>query len=573
MNTNVQAGFQYSNIYTGPQGAGLAGAAPLSIGAESMGMGFSSKNLRYDPNAIQHNNLSDGSVWYQGGEFPWSQSTNARWTFQLDPSISIRGNGAGYHDAKIGVQYRYARFDLTALTPGKDFDGTLGRVYSDQDAAGTPLEGGLCDPATGNGGCFQRGTYPAYSQTQQGNGIGLYVQDRWKVAKRLTVVPGLRFDYGRTQNTVGNTSSLWGFGPRLGFIVDITGNQKTMFKAFYGRSNETMSLLTVAYADFTPTATVEQFTGMPGAPAWSTLYTTGGTGGFRLNPNADAPHTDEVNFELNREIFHDSVASIDYTYKRYGNIWDGVEVNQIWDPTGTRVVGYVNGQPQQIIYYTTPDSNYRTYQGVDFTVESRPSANWDIYAAYTLAWLYGPGAEELGQIGVGLAGNSGNYNPRQKLFYDGFLPEDVRHTLKLRASYNWHGLNLGAFFQYTSGLSGKHLYFNQNDGGYTNLRSPQGTDPGSVSGNAKATSNDPTKWSEFRSPDVIVVNARLSYDFSELIKQHVILIFDFFNLLNLGAAQAAGSGFPLRESNTSTFGLVAAHQTPFRFQLGLRYVY
>jgi len=570
LNTNIQAGFQYSNIYTGPQGYGLTGSSPVNIGAESMGMGFSSKNLRYDPNAVQHNNQADGTTWYNGGYI----TSNARWTFQLDPSISIRGNGAGYHDAKIGIQYRYSQFNYDVEVPGKDFDGQLGRIYFDQDAAGSANEAGLCDPATGNGGCFQRSQLPKYSQLLKGNGLGLYVQDRWRVAKRLTIVPGLRFDWGRSQNTAGQTSDLWGFGPRLGIIVDITGNQKTMFKAFYGRANETLSLLTVSYADATPVQTVEQFTGMPGAPAWSTLYTSGGAGGYRLNPHADAPHTDEITLELNREVFHDSVASIAYTYKRIGNIWDGVETNQIWDPSGTRVVGYVNGQPQQVFFYTTPDSNYRVYQGIDFTVESRPSPNWDIYAAYTLAWLYGPGAEELGQVGNGEAGNSGNYNPRQKQFFDGFLPEDVRHQLKLRASYNWHGLNLGTTFNYVSGIPGSRLFFNQNDGGYTNRRSAQGTDPGSPSSNARATQNDATRWSEFRAPDVIVVNARLAYDFSELIKQHIILIFDFFNLFNLGQPQRPnGNGYPLQQQNIGTYGQVIGRQTPFQFQLGLRYVY
>ena len=51
------------------------------------------------------------------------------------------------------------------------------------------------------------------------------------------------------------------------------------------------------------------------------------------------------------------MASVDYTYKQISNIWDGVEVNQIWDPSGTNVVGYVNGSPQQVFRYTTPDGN------------------------------------------------------------------------------------------------------------------------------------------------------------------------------------------------------------------------
>jgi hypothetical protein len=269
------------------------------------------------------------------------------------------------------------------------------------------------------------------------------------------------------------------------------------------------------------------------------------------------------------------VAEVAYTYKRYGNIWDAVEINQIWDPSGSRVVGYVDGQNHTVRKYTTPDANWRVYQGIDFSVESRPTPNWDLYAAYTLSWLYGPGAEQFGQIAFTNTndGSSAFANPRQALFYDGFLPEDVRHQLKVRASYSWHGLGLGANFTYQTGLTATRQFFNQNGQDYWNKRSPQGTDPGSPTSNTKATLNDPTRWSELRSPDVITMNARLQFDFYDLIKQHVMVIADFFNLFNLGAAQNAGNGFPLQTANVASYGLAVAHQTPFRFQLGLRYVY
>jgi len=295
------------------------------------------------------------------------------------------------------------------------------------------------------------------------------------------------------------------------------------------------------------------------------LYDFGGAAGYRIDPNLTAPHSDEVTLSLRREVFHDSIASIDYTYKRTGNIYDGVEINQIWDPSGTRVVGYVNGQPIQIFKTSTPDENVRQYHGVDFIIESRPTPNWDIYAAYTLSWTFGHGAEQLGQVG-GYFGTSAFYNPRQAMFFDGFLPEDHRHNLKFRASYNWKGLNVGALFNYLSGAPLSKYFFNQNDGGYTNLRAPQGNDPGQGS-NPLSTPNDPNKWSEFRLPDTLAVDLRLGYDFHQLIRQHIILMADFFNLFNLGGVTG------LDTSDSSTFATVQGRQRPFRFEIGLRYVY
>ena len=103
-------------------------------------------------------------------------------------------------------------------------------------------------------------------------------------------------------------------------------------------------------------------------------------------------------------------------------------------------------------------------------------------------------------------------------------------------------------------------YWNAYDGAYTNRRAPSGSDPG-------ATPNDVTKISEFRLPDTMVVDLRVSYDLHALIKQHLLIIADLFNLMNLGAVQG------IRTSDSALFGLVTQRQRPFRLQLGLRYDY
>jgi hypothetical protein len=352
-------------------------------------------------------------------------------------------------------------------------------------------------------------------------------------------------------------SSLFGFGPRLGATVDLTGDQRTIFSAAYGRSNETLSLLAAANADVSALQSTYQFN--PATQTWDLLQTAGGPNGYRLDPHASTPHSDEIIASLRREVLRGSVAGVTYTYKRLSTIWDGVEINQIWNAAGSRVLGYADGVNEIIYKYTTPNDNYRIYQGVDFEYEARPNDHLDFYAAYTLSWLYGPGSEEFGQIGGSEVGYSQFYNPRQKPLYDGFLTEDTRHNLKLRVSYDWHGLTAGAFFNYLSGAPLRKLYYNPYDADYTNMRSPRGTEPG--------TGNSPNQVAEFRLPDTVTVNVRLSFDMHELIHQHVILIADLFNLFNLSTPTG------LENRDLPTFSQVTTRQTPFRFQLGLRYVY
>jgi hypothetical protein len=102
-------------------------------------------------------------------------------------------------------------------------------------------------------------------------------------------------------------------------------------------------------------------------------------------------------------------------------------------------------------------------------------------------------------------------------------------------------------------------FFNGTDGSYSNKRSPLGTDPG--------TGNNATLAAEFRAPDLLQVDARVSWDLHPLTHQHIVLLADLFNLFNLSGATSVTS------SDVPTFGQAAGRQSPLRFQLGLRYLY
>jgi hypothetical protein len=579
INTQVQTGFQYQNIDAGSQGdtahlggpgidpfpPELAGGSPLITDIPG--------NSVYDFNRPQHVNRTDATIWYQGSA---ATALDKRYRFQLDPSISLRGRAAGTHDAKIGLQYRWAKSTYDIFNTGRGVSYT--------DAGGAPGEAGLCNELQGTGGCFLKFVTSDYSQAYSSNAVGVFLQDRWKPHKRITIMPGIRFDWGATNNSVNEKASdLFGVGPRLGVNVDLTGDQKTILLAFYGRANEVGNILPAAYGS--PTA-ITNIYAWDGTGFNQLAATLGGARGYRFDPTATTPpHTDEVLVAIRRELFKNSVGSIEYTYKRVSNMWDWREINTLWDPSGYRQLTDSNGaplyvdqgSPQQIQLITTNHNLIREYQGVDFVLEARPTPNLDFYTAYTLAFLYGSMGEQFGGQ-VGTSGSLGAlYNPRQTHFWQGYLPEDVRHMLKVRVSYEWRGLTVGAFLNYTSGSPYSMRFFQYApDGAHVNFRSPIGTAPGlttQCNGTCptptNATNNDPRAFSEFRNPDILTVNLRAQFDFDSLWKKghHLYLIADLFNLFNLRTPNG------LEQQDIPTFGLVTSRIQPFRFQLALRYVY
>jgi hypothetical protein len=585
LNTNVQAGFNYNTVAPAPMGIfSHPDKLPFDPNDPNnpLGYGLSADASGYNAARAGHYNTLDRTYWYNYGSAFANYKENT-YTAQFDPSVSIRGRLWGEHDAKIGWQNRFVVHNKSSESSS---------FWRDGNPNGLPGERGLCqadnpavfnDPVTGQPIQAQvdncRGTtrtdYYGYTNHQWGFGTGIYLQDRWRVNKYLMLLPGIRFDWGITKNSVGQTvSNMWGIGPRIGATVDLTGDQKTIFGVFYGRANETLNLLAASrVADpYVSGANLQWNWSNGAAPGqyrdgyWNLTKTTGPS--YQIDPKATAPHADEFDARFMRELFHNSVAGVSYTYKRISNIWDQIEVNQQWDPSGSRVIGYANGGPakgQLATKYlvTTPDQNYRIYQAVDFTFEARPTSHWDLYAAYTLSWLYGPGADELGTVSAGTSNGAGSpfYNPRQTRFFDGFLPEDQRHAFKLHTSYEWKGLSLGANFAYLSGTPLTKVYWNQNDQSYSLKRTPQGTEPGSAI-------NDPYSTATFRLPDTIELDVRAMYDAYNLIHQHVIVIVDVINVFNtLTPTQLTVADGP-------NFGLAnGARMQPLHAQFALRYQY
>jgi len=556
---NLQTGVIYSNIAVDP--------------------------INGDKVSPQHIDGANGIAWNNAGLARFVDDKRIR--VQFDPNFTwVKKGWIGQHTFKAGLQGQFLRHYLYTATPGNstyvDDTSADGSVLQ-RDPTSTERPPGCVslepNPKMGSAAtpCYQVNTIdPALAQVRYGLGVGFFVQDTWKPTTWLTVVPGLRVDYGYTQNSRGETvQNLLGFGPRLGVNVDLTRDGKTLLKMAYGRANEVVSLLPTFSADATyqtntfgfnrTTSRFDRF-----------VTSSGGADGYDLRGRCDdgsvslacgnaklsltPPHSDSVTVSVERELFANIIGGITYSYRKISYQWESIELNAQSSLDGGKFVNFADSSKGNVFAYRPTADAFRRYNGIDFVVSGNPNPNWSIFAAYTLSFLEGTSDDQIAQLR--------NDIPRDLRFY-GYLADDHRHQVKVQSSYTFHGLTGGLNMTYLSGAPATRIYRQgkPDSSGYLGRYGWRGLDPAS-------DPNDIRKWTELRSPDLVEINVRLQYDMHELIRQHLSVIVDLFNILDLSTPVGGSNqaGFENRDIATS-FGTVLSRQTPFRAQFGVRYQY
>jgi len=176
----------------------------------------------------------NGVTLGQGTAFP--QSTSLK-KFQFRDTLGLQIAGRTTHNIKLGVEY--------VFTPH------VGANYTTQT---TPqyyfLGNSLTSPLNEITYNIGSGVF----QTNNLHRVGAFLQDDWQITRRLTLNLGLRWDYyagvafnqnysptyrflqtvlpsfnGKQMSTPATN-----FGPRVGFVYDLTGDGKTVVRGGYG---------------------------------------------------------------------------------------------------------------------------------------------------------------------------------------------------------------------------------------------------------------------------------------------------------------------------------------------------
>jgi hypothetical protein len=196
---------------------------------------FSSWRNELPPNSIGPTlNFPNGVVL---GQAPCCPQATTLTKMQVRNTFSLITTGKGTHNLKFGAEYVHTRH------PGGTYNVQKTPQY-------TFLENSLTAPVGTILYLIGQGVFEFNSF----NRVGLFVQDDWKVSRKLTLNLGLRWDYysgvafnqsysqtynflqtvlpgfaGRqTQSPAGN------IGPRIGFAYDPAGDGKTVIRGGYG---------------------------------------------------------------------------------------------------------------------------------------------------------------------------------------------------------------------------------------------------------------------------------------------------------------------------------------------------
>lgn len=516
---------------------------------DTMRVGEDGQPDRVTPSHALRTSDQFNGVTYLNSALGWNQETKYR--IQVDPTLLYSSMGlGGMHNVKIGAQFAYMSYRHNVGIAG-------GRNYVDT-IPGTP-----CEPSDMNthASCSQVTEYPdslpsngvagdGFTTTADAINIGFFAQDRYTIKRYLTLVPGMRFDTGILRDYQGNRlGSLIGFGPRLSLVYDLLHDRTTLISAHYGRHNDMGNSYIADRGNPQQLAIQKNWDGT--SKSFVERNRSGGPGGQLFADSVKPPSLDEVSAGIRREVISELIVGVDYTFRRYANMWANTEVNQVWDPAGTRIVGYVNGERRRIFLAETPDDAQRRYHGLDLWVQGNPG-NWGLVASYTLAFTDGTVSDYFSAY---------RQNPRLNPLYYGPMSDNYRHTLKGAIDYNFDfGLNTSVRMQYRTGAPQWKVFQSPEDASFSLYRSQRGTSTGT-------RVNDPTTWAEFKLPDQFILDLQFTYNFQKLIGQRFDLMLLLFNIFNSGTPTS------IDQRNGTTFGAIQGRQDNFNAEIIVRYRY
>ncbi len=310
------------------------------------------------------------------------------------------------------------------------------------------------------------------------NVMGFWVQDDWKLSKKLTVNLGVRYD-----NDIGiwSTPTLKSnivlprggrnanFGPRVGFAYDVLGDRKTVIRGGGGlyfadiQANQVINQSIFngeksiqASVNKTATTTIDltnPFNGVNGNDFVTGKLPVPTQNLQLLDATAKTPFSVQSSIGAEHQFKGNWTVSGDFVFWRVHNDWIRTDRNLFFDPaTGFGKNPTTAGRPDarfgQLLNFTTPSAAGAIYYGGQFEVTRRFGNRFQVGTSYTVAKL-----KDSTDGAFSYANNQYNLADEWSTSLD-----DQRHTLNFDGSVNlpW-GFSSSLFYHYGSGNAFKSV--------------------------------------------------------------------------------------------------------------------
>ncbi len=435
-----------------------------------------------------------------------------------------------------------------------------------------------------------------------------WINDTWKMTDRLTMNLGVRVENYRDEwpdqdfapngipalasftdaryiafvavrdvkaTTVANTTTL---APKVGFAYDLTGDNRTVIKAFIGQSRwnsadtladqeNPVGLAQLRYAFVSCSATVTTNCDLNGnrlvdSPAELGAYQNsfGGGGGVRVNRDLVRPTSNEVSVNLEREVATGLSARASWVYKNMRNVWGEVDVVReagytvpftISDPGVDRVAGTADDQTFQTRalaagtgtdrVYTNDERNNADFHTAEFAINRRFSGKWMMLSSFGYTWSTMRHAAGGARSFV--------YRPFDTLFGDNGKETDTLWNYKIIGRY---------VMPFQIGFAGSWKV----QSGFNYARTISVTMPIEGVRTIRVQPIDSNRY-----PSVAILDLRLDKTFSMGKFGKVQPMLDIFNIMNSGVPTT------VRTTNTATapFNEVTAILNPRVIRFGVRF--
>ena len=464
--------------------------------------------------------------------------------YEVVDNLSVQ---RGAHSFKGGADFLYNRVSIT-------FPGAVEGVYTF-----TTLQNFL----NGTYSSFQQ-AFGAPSQFQSNPNIGLFVQDEWRPRADLTINAGLRYDAQFLPDPIETDTN--NLAPRIGFAYS-PGDRRTVVRASFGIFFDRIPLRATSNAlqrDGTKYTVVQLSPNQAGAPVFpdvlaaqpSILLTRPNV--TRIDPQIKSGYSEQINFQIERELPWDSSLSAGYIHLRGLHLILSRNLNVPRFPAAAGVPNLGRPDPDYGNITSFESSGRSYYNALVLAFNKRASSVFGFRLSYTLSkamddagnfFFSSPQDNFNLRDDLGLADN----DQRHRLTISGSVEAPLVHQSASRFRRALAGFQLSYIFSYAS-----RLPFNPLTGNDRNQDTNFNDRPLGMGRNTG------------RGFDSATLDLRLSRKFRFTERIGLETIIEGFNVLNRSNFQIPNNTYGTGERPLSSFGRPTAASDSRQIQFGLR---